>query len=232
MNLKILDLQISNIRSVVNAFRVVGHDPQVIKTAGEIVGADLLVLPGVGAFRAAMKRIREAGLADPLRRHALEEKKPLLGICLGMQLLADRSEENGDTEGLGLIPGTVLRLNGDQEGVAVPNIGWHEVQKTRTDSLFPTALDGAYFYHVHSYHLVPREDEAVAATIMFGHDRIATAVQKGNIAGVQFHPEKSQDAGLNLIASIMAGFGRLPRMRLRDNASGLLALSTNGDESS
>lgn len=199
----IVDLDIGNLQSVSNAFKRLGADVSIVRSAEEIGNAEILVLPGVGAFERAMTRINELGFAALLRDHALQRRKPLIGICLGMQLLADCSFEHGRTEGLGLIAGEVVQLQPQPPEYRVPNIGWSEVKATKSCPMFPASAGDQSFYHVHSYHLICKDPQDVAATFEFGGHPIVTAVQRENIFGMQFHPEKSQDAGLNLLHSLL-----------------------------
>jgi glutamine amidotransferase len=200
----ILDLDIGNLRSVANAFKRVGVEVSVARTADAAENASVLVLPGVGAFERAMRRLQQSGIGAQVRRHALERRQPLIGICLGMQLLAERSYEHGEFAGLGLIAGEVVQLKPQPPQYRVPNIGWSTVRAARATAMFPEGVDGQSFYHVHSYHLQCRDPRDVAATIDFGGHPVVTAVERDNIFGVQFHPEKSQDAGLNLLHALLA----------------------------
>lgn len=199
----VVDLDIGNLQSVTNAFQRVGADLSVVRDAAEAADAEILVLPGVGAFERAMRRLDAQGLRPVIRRHALERRKPLIGICLGMQLLADRSFEHGRFEGLGLIAGDVVQLEPSPPEYRVPNIGWRTVNAAKTSAMFPAGVDGQSFYHVHSFHLACRDKTDVAATFEFGGARVVTAVERGNVFGVQFHPEKSQDAGLDLLHALL-----------------------------
>src|SRR5262245_41478655 len=167
-----------------------------------IAEARAILLPGVGAFGDAMASLRSQGLVEPIRR-AAARGVPVFGICLGMQLLAEESEEFGRQEGLGLLHGRVRRLQADREGFRVPNIGWCDVAPKRAGRLFPRG--GGSFYHVHSFHFEPRDPLVVAASIAFSGRDVAVAVEHGNLYGVQFHPEKSQDDGLGVLASFFEG---------------------------
>jgi imidazole glycerol-phosphate synthase subunit HisH len=199
----IIDLDIGNLLSVANAFRRVGAQISVATHAREVQDPRILVLPGVGAFERAMTRLHAKEFGPLLRRHAVEAKLPLIGICLGMQMLANRSFENGVTDGLGFISGEVVRLEAEPPHFRVPNIGWMPVATTGRSAIFDASTNGRTFYHVHSYHLVCEEQSDVAATVDFGSQRIVTAVERSNLFGVQFHPEKSQDAGLDLFSSLL-----------------------------
>ena len=200
----LVDYGMGNRRSVLRALEHVGARTSLTADPAEITAADGIVVPGVGAFRAGMDSLRGRGLDDLLREQAAAGR-PLLGICLGMQLLFDASEEGGPgtpTPGLGLIPGTVTRLRaGDRR---LPHIGWNTVRPERATPLtagLPPA--GRPFYHVHSYVARPERPEHVAATADYG-ERFATIVASGPILGVQFHPEKSSADGLALLAGFVA----------------------------
>jgi len=199
----IVDLGIQNILSVENAFKTIGADVRIVIKPSEIDNSQFLVLPGVGAFSTAVKKLCDAGLDIAIRKHALENKKPLLGLCLGMQLLADQSEEFGSNPGLGLVPGRVVKLTEQLPHFRVPNIGWREVQFTGASQLFPTTHSRAVFYHVHSFHFECASKHDVAGISKFGERDITSIVHRENIFGAQFHPEKSQDAGLNLLHSVL-----------------------------
>ena len=199
----ILDLDIGNLQSVANAFNRVGAEIAVARTPAEAEKSEILVLPGVGAFERAVNQLNERKFGPLIHRHALERRKPLIGICLGMQLLADRSCEHGEFRGLGIIGGDVMQLQPAPPPYRVPNIGWIAVKAAKRSAMFPPEVDGQSFYHVHSFHLVCKDPIDVAATFEFGGHSIVTAVERENIFGVQFHPEKSQDAGLNLLHSLL-----------------------------
>jgi glutamine amidotransferase len=199
----LVDMGISNLGSVREALRKIGAPPMAAATPATVAAADTVLLPGVGAFGDGMASLREQNLVEPIRQ-AAGRGATIFGICLGMQLLAQESEEFGRHEGLGLVPGRVTRLP-EAPGFRVPNIGWCDVTPTRASRLFPRA--GGTFYHVHSFHLEPRDAAVVAATIDFGGRRVAVALERGNLLGVQFHPEKSQDDGL----AVLDAFFRSPR---------------------
>lgn len=205
----IVDMQISNLGSVLHALARVGAPPHELATPANIGSAAAVLLPGVGAFNDGMTNLREKGFIEPIR-HAAAAGVPVLGICLGMQLLADRSEEFGVHPGLGLISGEVKRLS-PRDAVRVPNIGWCDVRATRESTLFPHAKAGCY-YHVHSYHFVPADAAAIAATMNFAGDEVVVAVEQRNLCGVQFHPEKSQDDGLQVLSNFFTSLRRSGRV--------------------
>lgn len=198
----IIDLGISNIGSVLRAFQRVGSAPALLDNARAVAAAQAIVLPGVGAFGDGMAALQARGLAAPLQA-AARAGKPILGFCLGMQLLADSSEEYGQHRGLGLIPGKVIRLV-PAAGERVPNIGWCDVTARPGARLFRNTPAGTPFYFVHSYHLQCADPGHAAATIAFGGRAVTVAVEHGNIFGLQCHPEKSQDAGLGVLDAFLA----------------------------
>jgi glutamine amidotransferase len=190
----LIDLGISNIKSIVRGFSTQGFQVRVASGPEEIKTADSLVLPGVGAFPRACQALRTSGFWDAALEHA-ERGRPLLGVCLGMQLLFTDSEEHGLTEGLGLIEGHVVRFPSDR---LVPHMGWNVVNQAGRSPLFKGIPDGADFYFVHSFYARPDGEEFV--TGYSDHSgRFAASVQKGNVFGTQFHPEKSQNNGLTLL---------------------------------
>jgi imidazole glycerol-phosphate synthase subunit HisH len=193
-----VDMGTSNLASVLNAFRRVGAEVAVTDRSDDIEAAKVILLPGVGAFERAMTALRAKGLCDLLRRRAFAEGTPFFGICLGMQLMAEESEEHGIHAGLGLLRSRVVRLEPGEPGYRVPNIGWSDVRPAREGVLFPNATSRS-FYFVHSYHMICTDPADVAATIEYGGRETTVAVERGNLFGCQFHPEKSQDAGLDLI---------------------------------
>ncbi len=205
----VIDSKVANLGSVQAALRRIGAPFRVAADPGVVRDAAALLLPGVGAFADAMAALRSHGLVEPIRAKAAAGT-PVLGVCLGMQLLAEESEEFGRHEGLGLIRGRVLRLAPSRTGERVPNIGWCDVTPAPHASLYRAVQPGTAFYFVHSYHLACSDPGDVAAEMRYGAGNIAAAVEHGNIHGAQFHPEKSQDAGL----SVLAAFAALVRERL------------------
>lgn len=201
--LLILDTKTSNLQSVANAFRRIGAEPEIGTGADAIMNAGAIVLPGVGAFHASMSALREAGAVEPLITRVTRDRVPLIGICLGMQLLADESEEHGTHSGLGLIPGRVVPLAPDRPGYRVPNFGWHDASAPRPVPPFDGGNGSATFYFAHSYYVECAEPTDVVATIEYSGRQVTVAMARGNVFGVQFHPEKSQDAGLDVLDNFL-----------------------------
>ena len=190
----IIDYGVGNLRSVEKAFAATGCEAVVSGEEGVLRQAERLVLPGVGAFGACMKALRERGF-DRVVRERVAEGTPLLGVCVGMQLLFEESDEFGSTPGLGLLRGRVKRFNDE---LVVPHVGWNRVIARQSHALFSDVTHAAHFYFVHSYYCEPLDDEVIAGETEYGV-RYASVVAHKNICGVQFHPEKSQDAGLRLL---------------------------------
>jgi imidazole glycerol-phosphate synthase subunit HisH len=196
----VVDYGVGNLRSVEKAFAAAGC--QVIVTAEESVlrDAEALVLPGVGAFGACMKALCERGF-DELIRDRVSAGTPILGVCVGMQMLFEESEEFGKTSGLGLLRGRVRRFS---EGLLVPQVGWNQVRQSRNHPLLQGIDDGAFFYFVHSFYCEPADSVAVIGETEYGSE-YASVVGQENVYGVQFHPEKSQAAGLRLLGNFATG---------------------------
>lgn len=195
----IIDYGMGNLRSVQKAFEFLGFEAVISDDPKVIEEADKVVLPGVGAFCDAIKTIREKGI-DKVIYKIVEQKKPFLGICLGMQMMFDKSYEYGEYEGLGLISGEIVRL---PDTVKIPQIGWNSLDIKMRSPLFEGLGDEPYVYFVHSYYLETTAP-VVSATCFYGKE-IQVAAQKDNIFALQFHPEKSGDTGLK----ILENFGRL-----------------------
>ena len=192
----VIDLKICNIASVSRALEHLGVEHKVCCEPERLGAPSKLILPGVGSFFEASKRMRSAGWCDLLRQKVLTEKVPILGICLGMQLFAAVGEEGGDSQGLGFIKGQVSFLRSGKASLRVPHVGWNEVSANRL-TLFDSLDDKSCFYFVHSYEVII-EEPIEAAYCQYGVDFVA-ALEKDNIFGVQFHPEKSQELGLKLL---------------------------------
>jgi glutamine amidotransferase len=197
----IIDYGIGNLRSIEKAFEAVGVEVLRTDDVGAIAEADRLVLPGVGAFGACIGEIRRRNLEAPIH-DAVERGVPFLGVCVGLQLLFEESEERGTHRGLGLLPGRVVRFNGitDDDGTAlkIPHMGWNTLVPHRASALLDGLDDGTFVYFVHSYHAVADRPEDVLAHTSYGID-FPAVVARNNVFGVQFHPEKSQHAGLRIL---------------------------------
>lgn len=196
INIKIIDYGMGNIQSVKNAFELLNCNVEIINDPSKISQADGIILPGVGAFGNAMNNLNERKIIDPLKDAVLEKEIPLLGICLGMQLLADNSEERGNNNGLSFISGEIRKIP-YKEGFRLPHVGWNDVSVKRKEPLFRNIIDKGSFYFVHSYRF-ECDDDFVVATTDYGQN-INAVVQKDHIFGVQFHPERSQRKGFHLI---------------------------------
>jgi imidazole glycerol-phosphate synthase subunit HisH len=198
----IVDYGLGNLRSVAGAVERLGHEPVVTSDPGELERADRLILPGVGAFGDGMRNLRERGLVEPLTRLVTDERRPILGLCLGSQLIARESAEFGSHEGLGWIDASVQRIATPDPTLRVPHVGWNEVRQVRESVLFDGLADGSLFYFVHSYHIDADDAELVKGETEYGV-RMAAVVERGNVYGTQFHPEKSQLAGLTLLGNFL-----------------------------
>ncbi len=192
----IVDYGLGNLSSIKSMLRRLGYQSVITSDPEIIAGADRIILPGVGAFDNGMNNLRERGFEPVLNKKALEEKVPILGICLGMQLLAEGSEE-GSEPGLGWIQGSAVkfRFQGASSGLKIPHMGWNDVQVRQPSPLVEGFLPEMRFYFVHSYHVVCKRAEDVLMTVGYGGP-VTAAVQRGNIMGTQFHPEKSHKFGM------------------------------------
>ena len=200
----IVDYGVGNLFSLSSSLRALGEEPTVTRDAEQLRAADRIILPGVGAFGDAIEKLRQTGLIPLLQEEA--KRKPLLGICLGMQLLFDKSLEYGTHEGLGLVPGEVVSLREDltDQTMKVPHMGWNSLRVLRDDPLFRYFRDGEYVYYVHSFY-ARYCTESTLAVSQYGNVAVTGVVRSGNVWGTQFHPEKSGDAGLRLLKA----FGEL-----------------------
>jgi len=196
----VVDFGMVNLLSSSKALDSVGGNAVVTESRRLIEDASAVVLPGVGAFSDAMKNLKKLRLVDTLRA-AAASGKPFLGICIGLQLLYSKSEENGSWEGLDIIPGRVVRFP-EEKGLKVPQIGWNNVYKTKPCPLFNGVKDGSFFYFVHSYYGIPDKRGDIAATTEYGV-KFASAIGRDNVSAVQFHPEKSQKAGLTILSNFV-----------------------------
>lgn len=194
MTVAIIDYGVGNLRSVEKAFAAMSCEAVVSGDERVLRKAERLVLPGVGAFAACMKALKERGF-DRLVKERASAGTPLLGVCVGMQLLFDESEEFGSTRGLGLLRGSVRRFNGD---LVVPHVGWNRIQQMRAHQLFEGVEQGAFCYFVHSFYCESLDQRVVVGETEYGV-RYASVVADANVCGVQFHPEKSQEVGLRML---------------------------------
>jgi glutamine amidotransferase len=196
----ILDYGMANLRSVQKAFEHVGHRAQIVSTAEEIARADHFVLPGVGAFQDAVATVRAKGFAEPIVEH-IRRGKPFLGICLGLQMLFDVGYEDGEHRGLGILPGKCVRFDVDAtDHLKVPHMGWNQLRHVRPSPLMKGLPPGASVYFVHSYHVVPSDPSVVATVTDYGRPFVSS-VWRDNVVATQFHPEKSQKVGLQILAN-------------------------------
>lgn len=195
--IRIIDYGVGNLFSLRSSLRAIGIDADYTGDPAEIRKADKLILPGVGAFRDAREALRRTGL-DRVVQEEAGKGKPLMGICLGMQMLFDRSYEYGEYEGLGLIPGEIVPMEGRiPKNLPIPHIGWNELMLKQPSPLMKNTANGDYVYFVHSYY-AETPAEYVVATTDYGVEMTA-AVQKDNVSGCQFHPEKSSEVGLSIL---------------------------------
>ncbi len=201
----VIDYGVGNLRSVYKALEAAGAAARIVSDPGGLAGAAGIVLPGVGAFGDAAANLRRAGFEQRLLE-AIAAGTPLLGICVGMQLLFDESEEMGRHAGLGIIPGRVRRFVSDvspeMKPLKIPQIGWNQLHHAGTDPLLAGVPDGAYAYFVHSYYCAPDDPAHVVATTDFGIS-YASVVRRGSVWGIQCHPEKSQAVGLRILGNFV-----------------------------
>ena len=196
----VIDYDAGNIKSVLKAFRYLGQDVELTRDPEIIRRADHVVLPGVGAFGDAMKRLADYGLVDVIRQVA-EDGTPFLGICLGLQLLFDSSEESPGAVGLGILKGTNVRFT-EAPGYKIPQIGWNSLHLQNNGRLFEGIEDGAFVYFVHSFYAVAENDKVVKATCTYT-DVATASVEMRNIFACQFHPEKSGNVGLQILRNFL-----------------------------
>jgi glutamine amidotransferase len=200
LRVTIIDYGVGNVYSVSNALNFLGYKIRVSREASDIVNADALILPGVGAFEEAITNLRNYNLESLLNEQVIVLKKPILGICVGMQMMANGSHENGWHTGLGWINGEVKKLELPKP-YSIPHVGWNDIVVKKHSELFSRSGDGTNFYFDHSYHF-ECEEQYLAAACHYGIT-VTAAVQNENIFGVQFHPEKSQNSGLKLFRGFL-----------------------------
>lgn len=202
MKVGIINYGMGNLGSVRRAFEDLDVDAIVAEHPSRLFDVNRIVLPGVGAFGVGMERLRSGGWVDALQRAVIEDGRPMLGICLGMQMLASTGEENGITDGLGFVPGRVRRLDVLGCSLRIPHVGWNEVSHADGTSLFRSIPQSMDFYFVHSYALEAEHSADVIASCCYGVP-VAAAVQRGNVFGTQFHPEKSSKAGRQVLKNYL-----------------------------
>ena len=198
----IIDYDAGNLRSVEKALLSIGEETIVTRKHDEILAADKVILPGVGAFGDAMRKLKEYGLVDTIHE-AVDSGKPFLGICLGLQLLFRRSDESDGVVGLSILPGEILRIP-EAPGIKIPHIGWNSLEVSEGARLFKGLGENPYVYFVHSYYLKADDDSIVAATAEYGGTLIHASVQKDNVYACQFHPEKSGSVGMQILKNFAA----------------------------
>lgn len=203
MNVAIVKYGMGNVASVQKTIKKLGFECQITDDHSQIKNSDVIILPGVGSFEMGMKNLKDRGLVEFLNKEVLVNKKPFIGICLGMQLLANYGTEPTLNSGLGWVEGEVVKIE-SPNNLNVPHLGWNNVKLIESNALFENS-DQQDFYFIHSYHFVPKNSSEIALTVDYDGIRVA-AIQKENIVGMQFHPEKSQDAGLSLLNKILNHF--------------------------
>ncbi len=192
----IIDYDAGNIKSVLKAFEYIGENVVLTRDKNEIIKADKVVLPGVGSFGDAIEKIHNYDLYDVIKE-VVSKDVPFLGICLGLQLLFENSDETKGVEGLNLLEGNIIKIP-EAEGLKIPHMGWNSIKINPSSRLFKGINDNSYVYFVHSYYLKAKSEAIVAATTEYGVN-IHAAVEKGNLFACQFHPEKSGEVGLNIL---------------------------------
>ncbi len=196
----VIDYDAGNLKSVEKALAFIGGEPVVTRDKDKILAADHIILPGVGAFGQAMEQLRSYDLEDVIHV-AVDKNKPFLGICLGLQMLFESSEETPGVEGLSLLKGTVKRF--PDEGLKIPHMGWNNLQYPNQGRLFKDIPEEAFVYFVHSYYLEAADENIVKATTRYGSTCVHASVEKGNLFACQFHPEKSSKYGLQILENFL-----------------------------
>ena len=192
----IIDYDAGNLKSVEKALAYLGETPVITRDREELLAADKVILPGVGAFGDAMERLHQCGLVDTIKEVTCKNT-PFLGICLGLQLLFDKSDETPGAEGLGILKGEILRIP-PKEGLKIPHMGWNSIEIKPQAKLFKDIPNQSYVYFVHSYYLKAQDEQIVAASTEYS-THIHASVESGNVFACQFHPEKSSDIGLQIL---------------------------------
>ncbi|MDD6564838.1 MAG: imidazole glycerol phosphate synthase subunit HisH [Clostridiales bacterium] len=194
----IIDYGAGNLHSVKNALDFLGAKSIITKNKDEILSADHIILPGVGSFGDAMECINNSGLTDTIRK-AADGSRPFLGICLGLHLLFEKSEESPEANGLGIFKGSVVKI--PDYGLKIPHIGWNSIKLAKESRILPDSNEFMYF--VHSYYIKPLDDDIVSSHTVYG-EKLAVSIESGNVFAVQFHPEKSGDAGLSILKKFIS----------------------------
>lgn len=192
----IIDYGIGNITSIQNSLNKIDVVNKVIQDPEELNNFTHIILPGVGSFKAAMTAIINKSWDCKIKENVILKKKPILGICLGMQLLFEKGYENGETDGLGLVKGEVVKIN--EENIKIPHLGWNNLEDSNQNSLLTNLNNFPDFYFAHSYHVLPIDEKIIISYVIYGK-KIVAVVAENNIYGTQFHPEKSQDNGMKLL---------------------------------
>ncbi len=206
MNVTIVDYNSGNISSVINSFNEVAKDKvkiEVTSDLNKIISSDKVVLPGQGSFKSCVDALNKIdGLTDTLNEFAITNKKPLLGICVGLQMFADIGYEETETKGLGWIPGKVSKIDNQRGNYKLPHIGWNQINILKNNKIFKDVENNSHMYFVHSYEFIPKDKNVISATTDYS-SKIVCSVEKGNIFGTQFHPEKSDKIGLKIIQNFI-----------------------------
>ena len=206
MNVTIVDYQSGNISSVINSFKEVSKGKVNLEVTSDIKKikiSDKIVLPGQGSFKSCVDSLNSIkGLADELKEFAINKNKPLLGICVGLQMFADIGFEEKETKGLGWISGKVSKINNQNGKFKLPHIGWNEIEIQKESKIFKDIKNKSHMYFVHSYEFIPEDKSVISATVDYS-TKIVCSVEKGNLFGTQFHPEKSDKTGLKIIDNFM-----------------------------
>jgi len=206
MNVTIVDYQSGNISSVINSFEQVAKNKvkvEITSDLNKIKSSDKLILPGQGSFKSCVESLSNVkGLQDVLKEFAIINKKPLLGICVGLQMFGDVGYEESETRGLGWIPGKVTKIDNQNGKFKLPHIGWNEIEIVKESKIFKEIQNKSHMYFVHSYEFIPEDKSVISATTDYS-SKIVCSVEKDNLFGTQFHPEKSDKIGLKLIENFL-----------------------------
>ncbi|MAW01377.1 MAG: imidazole glycerol phosphate synthase subunit HisH [Candidatus Pelagibacter sp.] len=206
MNVTIVDYKSGNISSVINSFEAVAQDNiniNVTEDLNQIKSSDKIVLPGQGSFKSCVDALNNiSGLVDALKDFALVNKKPLLGICVGLQMFADVGYEEAETKGLGWIPGKVSKIDNKNGKYKLPHIGWNEIEFMKNSKIFNGIENKSHMYFVHSYEFIPEDKSVISATVDYS-TKVVCSIEKENLFGTQFHPEKSDKLGLQIIKNFI-----------------------------